>query len=116
WAEFARQHIQDGDLLFRYGRSNQVRGKISSAVIANITDSRFTHDAFACWEGDTLWLYDAQPEPEGIRKIPFEFWMLDTAEGTLAIRRLRPPFRHCIPQALVYLEDAYQRQVPFDTF
>lgn len=116
WAAFGRANLQTGDILFRYGRSTTPMGWLSSRVVSGISGSRFTHDAFVCREGDDVFIYDAMPEPEGVRKIPFEFWMLDTDPGSLVIKRLRPPFRSCIPQAVAYIEDAYRRQPPFDTF
>jgi hypothetical protein len=115
WEAFAREHIRDGDILFRYGVSYyRLPDRLATRVIAGISDSRFSHNALAVWEGDALYVYDAQPEPEGIRKIPFTFWMLDTTPGTLEIKRPRPEYQFAVPQALAYCEDAYQRQVPFD--
>ncbi len=115
WAEFGRKHIQDGDILFRYGKSYKPYEIFTSRLIAGIEDNRFSHDGVAHWEGDAVYIYDAEPEPQGIRKVPFEFWMLDTADESLVIKRLRPEFRECIPQAIAYCEDVWQRQVPFDS-
>lgn len=112
WAEFARQHLQDGDVLFRRGRSVGPLGNAASRFIANITDSPFSHDAIVCWQGDSVWIYDA--EAEGTRKMPFEVWMLDVADETLAVKRLQPEYRDRIPNALAYCEDIYQRNLPFD--
>ncbi|HVS40525.1 MAG TPA: YiiX/YebB-like N1pC/P60 family cysteine hydrolase [Gemmataceae bacterium] len=114
WKEFARRTIQDGDILFRYGKSYKPYEMFTSCLIAGIEDNRFSHDGIAHWEGDTLYIYDAEPPPEGIRKVPFEFWMLDTAEGSLVVKRLVPQYRCCIPQAIAYCEDVWLRQVPFD--
>jgi hypothetical protein len=112
WADFARAHLQEGDLLFRLGRSYRLTGIFTSRLLAKISDGSFSHNGLVHWEGDTAFVYDA--EQEGIRKVPFEFWMLDVADDTLAVKRLRPEFRHAVPRALAYCEDAYQRQVPFD--
>jgi hypothetical protein len=49
-----------------------------------------------------------------LRKIPYEFWALDVAAGTFAVKRLRPEYRPCIPQALAYCEAQWLRQPPFD--
>ncbi len=114
WAEFARQHIQDGDILFRYGRTVGVSDFLACFVLSGLTDSRFTHDALAFRQGDTVYVYDAMIEPQRLRKIPFEYWMLDTVPGTLAIKRLRPEFRDCVPQALEYCEAEWLRQPAFD--
>jgi hypothetical protein len=115
WEEFGREHIEDGDLLFRYGVSYAVRGRLASCLTAAVSDSPFTHDAIAHWEGDQLYVYDIVPAPEGARKIPFAFWALDNAPHSLVIKRLKPEYRCHIPAALAYIEDVYLRQVPFDT-
>jgi hypothetical protein len=114
WEEFARRHIEEGDLLFRYGLSNNLRGKLETRILTRSTASRFSHDAIAHWEGDTLFVYDSQPAPEGVRKMPFAFWVMDVADGSLVIQRLLPPYRPFIPAAIAYVEDAWERQVPFD--
>jgi hypothetical protein len=115
WAEFGRRTIQEGDILFRYGRSYKPYEIFTSYLIASIEDNRFSHDGVAHWEGDTLYIYDAEPAPEAVRKVPFQFWMLDTAYHSLVIKRLRPEHRCRIPQAIAYCEDVWLRQVPFDT-
>ncbi len=114
WAEFGRKHIQDGDILFRYGKSYKPYEIFTGRLIAGIEDNRFSHNGLAHWEGDTLYIYDAEPEPQGVRKVPFDFWVLDDADESLVVKRPRPEFRDAIPQAIAYCEDAWQRQVPFD--
>ena len=114
WAEFARCHIEEGDILFRYGQSYKPYEIFTSCLISSIEDNRFSHDGFAHWEGDTCYIYDAEPEPLGIRKVPFDFWMLDTANDSLVIKRPRPEYRFAVPAAAAYCEDVWLRQVPFD--
>ena len=114
WAEFGRRNIQEGDILFRYGKSYKPYEMFTSRVIAGVEDNRFSHDGIAHWEGDALYIYDAEPDPQATRKIPFEFWVLDVADQSLVIKRLRPEFRCCIPKAIAYCDDVYQKQVPFD--
>ena len=115
WAEFGRRHIQEGDILFRYGQSYSPYQIFTSGVIAGVEDNRFSHDGIAHCEGDAVYVYDAEPDPEGIRKVPFEFWVLDDADQSLVVKRLRPEFRECIPRAIAYCEDVWQRQVRFDS-
>jgi hypothetical protein len=112
WAALAHDIIEEGDVLFRFGRSYTPNGRFTSWFIASISDSRFSHDAIAHWEGDVLYVYDA--EQEGIRKVPFVLWMLDVKDGTLEIKRLKPAYRGGIPQAIAYCEDVYLQEVPFD--
>jgi hypothetical protein len=112
WNDFAREHIEEGDLLFRFGRSYGLTGKLTSRVLAKISAGPFSHNAFVHGECGRLWVFDA--ENEGIRKVPFDHWILDVTDGSLAVRRLRPEYRCAIPVVLAYIEDAYYRNVPFD--
>ena len=114
WKEFGRCHVRDGDILFRYGDSNKPYEIFTSFLISSIEDDRFSHNGIAHWEGDALYIYDAEPMPQGVRKVPFDFWVLDTAERSLVIKRPRPEIAEAVPQAVAYCEDAWQRQVPFD--
>jgi Permuted papain-like amidase enzyme, YaeF/YiiX, C92 family len=114
WAEFGRRNIEEGDILFRYGKSYKPYENFTSRVIAGIEDNRYSHDGIAHWEGDTLYIYDAEPLPQATRKIPFEFWVLDVADRSLVIKRLKPEFQCYIPKAVAYCEDVYQKQIPFD--
>lgn len=113
-AEFGREHIQEGDVLFRFGISYDPRGCILSSLVARVGDSPFSHEAIAHWEDGVLYVYDAVPAPEGVRKIPFEFWALDNAPHSFAIKRLLPEYQPCIPAAMDNLEMVYQMQPPFD--
>jgi hypothetical protein len=115
WREFGRANIRDGDLLFRYGKSYNPAEIFTSFLLAGISDGRFSHNAIAHREGDTLYVYDAEPPPQGVRKLPFEFWVLDVQDHSLVVQRLKPEYRGYIPGAQAYLEDAYLRQVPFDS-
>ncbi len=114
WEAFARSTIQDGDLLFRFGTAYSLRQQFTSRLIRGVSDGLFSHDGIAKWEGETLYVYDTVPAPEGVRKTPFIFWMLDVDDNGLFIKRVKPEYRDAIPQALAYIEDAYERQVPFD--
>lgn len=116
WAAFARDHLQDGDILLRYGTSGTIRGRLANRLLTGVSDSAFTHDAIVFHEAGKVFVYDNGPAPENsVRKLPFEFWMLGVVPGTLTVLRVRPPFQNCIPAALAYCEDAWLRQVPFDS-
>jgi len=112
WEEFARAHVRDGDVLFRLGRSRTLRGALTSRFLADVSDSRFSHDGLARWEDGQLWVYDA--ESQGVRKVPFVFWMMDVSDGCFAVKRLRPHSQGAVPAALAYCEDAYRRQLPYN--
>ena len=112
WEELARTHIHTGDILFRRGKSCNLRGKLTTQVLAGVNDGRFSHVGITCWEGDELWVYDV--ESEGVRKVPFVLWMLDVNGDDFAIKRVRPEYRHFIPAAMAFCDDAYQRHVGFN--
>jgi hypothetical protein len=112
WEEFARSRLETGDILFRRGKSNNLKGKLTTEVLAGANDGRFSHVGLARWEGDQLWVYDV--ESEGVRKVPFVLWMLDVDGDDFAVKRVRSEYRHCIPQAMAFCEDAYQRHVGFN--
>jgi hypothetical protein len=112
WAEFARQHIEDGDIVFRRGRSCLMPVFDVSKLLAHISDSPYSHCGIAHWEGDSVWIYDM--EDEGFRKQPFEIWMLDVVDDLLAIKRLPESARGCIPQVLSFCEEHYHQHIKFD--
>jgi hypothetical protein len=114
WAAFARGNLQDGDILFRYGYSRCVSDFFENIVVTGTSDTSFTHNGIVFHQGEEVWVYDVEPDPQGVRKIPFEFWMLDTIPGRFAVMRLKEPYRATIPQALTYCEEAWRRQPPFD--
>jgi hypothetical protein len=114
WAEFARTHLEDGDILFREGTKPRPRDLVLDRILKVASDSPFTHDAIAFHHGEEVWVYDVEPDPEGVRKLPFEFWHLDTVPGTFAVLRVKEPYRHCIPSALAYCEQAWLRRTHFD--
>jgi hypothetical protein len=112
WAEFAREYLQDGDVVFRLGRSYSPYGCYTSRMLANISASPFSHDGIVCREHDRVWVYDV--ETEGVRKIPFEVWMIDVTPSRWAIKRLKPEHRDRIPLILAFCEESYQKNIPFD--
>jgi hypothetical protein len=112
WTAFAQAHIESGDLLFRRGRNYTLKGRLTTCVLAGANDGRFSHVGLARWEDDGLWVYDV--ESEGVRKVPYLIWMLDVSGDNFAVKRVRPEHRHCIPAALDFCEDAYQRHCGFN--
>jgi hypothetical protein len=112
-AAFAREHIRDGDILFRYGKEYDPRDVFLSFFLTSVCDSRFSHDAIAHWEGDRLFMYDSEPQ-QGVRKMPFELWNMDVLAHSLVIKRLKPEYQGYIPAAIAFCEDVYLREVPYD--
>ncbi|HZT80741.1 MAG TPA: YiiX/YebB-like N1pC/P60 family cysteine hydrolase [Gemmataceae bacterium] len=112
WAEFGRRHVADGDILFRRSKSCLVPVLDISRFLADLADSPFSHTGMAAWDGDRLFVYDV--ENGGVRKVPFEVWMLDVTDCVFAVKRVCEPYRCCVPQALAWCEAVYQARVPFD--
>jgi hypothetical protein len=112
WAAFGRQHLQDGDILFRKGRCYFFDGACSSSFFADISDSPFSHEGIVHWQDGAVWVYDV--DGEGVRDIPFEFWMLTVAQEMFAIRRLKAPYRDRIPQVLAFCREQYLQEIPYD--
>jgi len=97
WAAFGRRYLQDGDILFCRGAGTSSRRAVASTrFFADVTDSPFSHEGIAHWLDGTVWVYDVKAE--GVRDMPFEFWILDVAEHSLAVRRVRPIYRDRTPQ------------------
>jgi hypothetical protein len=112
WAEFGRHYLQPGDIVLRHGRASCPTALLGSSLISSLCDSPFSHEGLVCFENGHPWVYDMAEE--GTRKMPFEVWMLDTVNDTLAIKRLKPAFRDRIPGILGFCETTYQCEVPFD--
>ena len=112
WAAFGRRYLQDGDILFCRGAATSLDGRCITRFFADVTDSPFSHEGIAHWCDGTVWVYDVKAE--GVRDMPFEFWILDVAEHSLAVRRVRPIYRDRTPQAVAFCRECYLRQVPYD--
>jgi hypothetical protein len=112
WAEFGQQYLQEGDVVFRRGHTYALGSRLGSNLIARLCASPFSHNGIVCFEDGKPWIYDMAEE--GIRKMPFEAWMLDTARHALAVKRLKPAYRDRIPFILAFCETAYRREVSFD--
>jgi hypothetical protein len=112
WADFGRRNFQEGDLLFRRGRGYISLARLGSCLVARLCDSPFSHVAVVVLVQGNAWVYDMGED--GLRKMPFEVWMLDTLEDTLAVKRLKPLYKDCVPQVLAFLEEVFQAEIPFD--
>lgn len=112
WDDFGQKVLTTGDLVFRLGRSLGPWDLFMSRFVARIQDSDFTHTGLVFREGNNVWIYDC--EREGVRKIPFAIWMLDTEPQHFAVRRLRPEYRDRLPKILAYCEEKYHSCVGFD--
>jgi Permuted papain-like amidase enzyme, YaeF/YiiX, C92 family len=112
WRAWGRKVLRDGDIVFRLGDARTLRGIIPlSWFIANASGSPFSHTAIAAIEDGSPVVYDSSSD--GIRRMPFEAWMLECV-GTMGVKRLKSEYRRHIPDVIKYCRRLYDLQVPFD--
>ncbi|CAN5910485.1 hypothetical protein BH23PLA1_BH23PLA1_30730 [soil metagenome] len=112
WADWGRDNLQDGDILFRQGDARLLWGYYPfSRLLANITGSIFSHVGTAVIEDGELVVYDTTKA--GVRRQPFHVWTMDNV-GDFAVKRLKPEYQQYVPGVVEYLHRVYEEQVPFD--
>jgi hypothetical protein len=112
WRQWGRSVLQDGDIVFRRGDARALRGMFPlSDFIAKATGSPFSHTAVVAIEDGIPVVYDCSSA--GVRRQPFEVWMLDCV-GAMGVKRLKPEYRRHIPGVIGYCREKYEQQVPFD--
>ncbi len=112
WEAWGRQHLRDGDIVFRLGDSRILFGKFPfSQFLANASDSPFSHTGVVGIENGEPMIYDTTKD--GPRKMPLSIWMLDT-RGRFGVKRLRPELQNKVPAILAFLRETYAKQTPFD--
>jgi hypothetical protein len=82
-----------------------------SRFIARATGSSFSHTGIVALEDGAPVVYDCTSV--GVRRQPFEVWMLDCV-GAWGVKRLKPEHRRSIPGVLSYCRQTFEQQVPFD--
>ncbi|MCA9119001.1 MAG: hypothetical protein H6822_16940 [Planctomycetaceae bacterium] len=113
WDTWARDNLQDGDIVFLQSRSNWVWGVIElSQLTRDVTDSDFTHVALAAVEEGEVFLYDIDTPGPG--RTRFGAMMADSQTAAVAVKRLRPEFQPYVPDAIQYCRDVYNSRLPFD--
>jgi Permuted papain-like amidase enzyme, YaeF/YiiX, C92 family len=111
-ARWGRNVLREGDIVFRLGDARALRKTFAlSWFIARATGSPFSHTGIVAIEDGSPVIYDSSSE--GIRRIPFEAWMLDCV-GSMGVKRLKPEHRHHIPGVIGYCHEVFDRGVPFD--
>ena len=112
WGQWGRGVLQDGDVVSRLGDARIVRGIFPlSRFIAGASGSPFSHTGIIAVEEGTPVVYDCSSE--GVRRQPFEVWMLDCV-GALGVKRLKTEHRRRISGVIVYCRGKFEQQVPFD--
>lgn len=111
-AQWARDHLHDGDIVFRLGRGSIIPLFDLSHHLSKISDSQYSHVGVIAFENNKAFIFDT--DDPGVRKMPFEVWMLDIYKGRWEVLRPKPEVQKCIPQVLSYIRDKHERQVPFD--
>jgi hypothetical protein len=111
-AGWGRRVLRDGDVLFRLGDARIARGMFPlSLFISRATRSPFSHTGIVALEDGAPVVYDCTSV--GVRRQPFEVWMLDCV-GAWGVKRLRPEHRRHISGVLGYCRQKFEQQVPFD--
>jgi hypothetical protein len=112
WRTWGRRTLQEGDIVFRLGDARTLRGIIPlSHFIARASGSPFSHTGIVAIEDDLLVVYDCSSD--GIRRAPFEAWMLECV-GSLGVKRLKAAHRDHIPGVIGFCRKVFEQQVPFD--
>ena len=112
WDRWGRQHLRDGDIVFRMGDARLLHGYFPmSRFLANCSNSRFSHTGIVAIEKDGPVVYDVTRP--AVARQPFCVWILDNV-GNFGVKRLRPEFRGAIPRVLAYCRRVHQEQIPFD--
>ena len=112
WEAFARDHLRNGDILFREADARVMMGLFPFSRIAGLmADSEYTHTGIFAWEDGLPVVYDTSMA--GARRQRFGVWVLDNV-GHLGIKRPGPAYRQAIPGAIAFCRDVYERQIPFD--
>jgi hypothetical protein len=112
WGQWGRRVLRDGDIVFRLGDARVARGIFPlSQFIAGASASPFSHTGIIAFENGAPVVYDCSSA--GVRRQPFEVWMLDCV-GPMGARRLKPEHRGRIPGVIDYCRRMFEQQVPFD--
>jgi hypothetical protein len=112
WGRWGRSMLREGDVVFRMGDARVMRGIAPlSLFIAGATESPFSHTGIVAIEDESPVVYDCSSD--GIRRSPFEVWMLDCV-GSMGVKRLKAEHRRHIPGVIAYCREVFERQVPFD--
>jgi hypothetical protein len=112
WNRWGRDVLREGDIVFRLGDARSLRGIFAlSWFIARATGSPFSHTGIVAVEDGSPVVYDCSAE--GVRRVPFEVWMLECV-GSMGVKRLKPEHCHHISGVIAYCRKVFAQQVPFD--
>lgn len=113
WEAWGRQHLRDGDLVFVMGESRILMGFLNfSRFSAEIAESEFSHvGVVAIEEGEPV-VYDVISE--GAFRRSWGHYVTDARVWSVAVRRLHPERRECIPAAIDFCRQIYREQGKFD--
>lgn len=113
WRQWGEANLRNGDLLFALGESRILLGLVNfSKLTTELSDSEFSHVAVVSRENGEFVVYDIMLD--GPRRTPFGRFMADRRIWKIAVKRLQPGHRSCIPQAVEYCQQVYESDVPFD--
>jgi hypothetical protein len=115
WEAWGRENLRDGDILFVMGESRLLLGLVNfSEFSAEIAHSEFSHVGVVAIENKEPVVYDVTSE--GTLRRPFGQYVTDGRVWSVAVKRLHPAHRECIPAALEFCRQAHREGWEFDEF
>ncbi|WP_419193370.1 YiiX/YebB-like N1pC/P60 family cysteine hydrolase [Kolteria novifilia] len=113
WDQWAKDHLQSGDIVFGMGDARACMGLFRfSRVSTRMAASRYSHTGLISCEDGEVYVYDMAPE--GARRKRFSQYLVEDNVMNLAVKRLSPEKRHLAEAAVKYCQDVYERQPNFD--
>ena len=114
WDRWADVHLHNGDLVFVRGNSRILFGLVNfSQLCTDVADSRFSHVGLVSREPDGVYVYDVVIG--GPRHIRFGRFATDNRISLIAVKRLKPEYRSCIPAAIEYCRTVGSASGKFDS-
>ena len=112
WDRWGRDRLREGDIVFRLGDARGLHGIFAlSRFIARATGSPFSHTGIVAIEDGSPVIYDSSAE--GVRRVPFDLWMVDCV-GSFGVKRLKVEHRRHIPGVIGFCRKVFEQEVPFD--
>ncbi len=113
WEAWGRQNLCDGDVVFVMGESRILMGFLNfSKFSAEIAESDYSHVGVIAIEDGEPVVYDIISE--GALRRPWGQYVTDGRVWAIAVRRLHPAYRDCIPAAVEFCRRVYREQPKFD--
>lgn len=113
WRDWARQHLQTGDLVFTRGNHYVLLGLVNFTDLATrACEAEFSHVGIVAVKDEVPYVYDVSEQ--GVTRKPFAQYITQPGYERVTIRRLQPAHWHLLPDVLGYIERQRHAEVPFD--